>query len=775
MSARLRLAILGSLLLAPAGIALAAAPDDDAPAPGADAEPEGRALVRGEIRRAGDRSPLGGVKVFVYPAAIDARLGEVRDPKPAADEPLWVRTAETDEHGAFAIGDLPPSPGSSLALEVIIPGYLRARWIIDPTTTPRRGLRLFVRREEAAPYRTTVVSQKPRQTIAEPAPVERQLSREEIRTLPGSQGDPLRSLQALPGVARAPFGAGLLVLPGASPRQSQVFVGDHPIPFAFHLSGLSSVLPGGTLDDLSFAPSNFAPAYGNASGGLIVMGPRAGRRDAYHGEAYLDLGGVGAQAEGPVGKGSFLVAARRAHLDLPLRVVGSLNPYSAAIYPHYYDYQALYDRPLGGGRHLHVGFIGAGDRLSFRSPAETERERETWLEPQISFHRFDVAYRARVDRTSILITPALRLDSDYLEGIYFPGIASYKPRRNVVSTLRAQVDHRITSSWTLVVGADADIGRQTTEVETVDPMDPQGAPLTGSAVNSNITSQDHVYLGLYGEAVFRRGGTMLALGTRVSTFVVDGTDSFAVDPRLRLRQAIGERVTLSAGVGVYSQPWLSRVSGSIDLLLDYQPSTGHLLLPDQIRDNYRREELLDVGLRVLAEEGSRGLTHRAIDTRAKLPLGTCVNYFRSRDILLNALARAVFAHLTPDAASLRESAALPPSRERLVELMHELMARVMARPDLQIALWELRLESTRRPRLRELLTETLGEAFGLDLAFHREAGLPGGRREVVLLHLAIEGLILNTITLPEVLQVKQDRDALVEVIVERLVPKAEES
>ncbi len=189
-----------------------------------------------------------------------------------------------------------------------------------------------------------------------------------------------------------------------------------------------------------------------------------------------------------------------------------------------------------------------------------------------------------------------------------------------------------------------------------------------------------------------------------------------------------------------------------------------------VTNHARREHLLEVGLRVLAEEGSRGLTHRAIDVRAQLPLGTCVNYFRSRDILLNALARAVFAHLTPDAESLRESAARPPSRERLVELMHELMERVMERPDLQVALWELRLESTRRPRLRELLAETLGAAFGLDLAFHREAGLPGGRREVVLLHLAIEGLILNTITLPEVLGVHDDRDALVEAIVERLVP-----
>ncbi|MCA9656979.1 MAG: hypothetical protein KC486_01430, partial [Myxococcales bacterium] len=38
------------------------------------------ASVRGVLRRAGDRSPLAGVAVLVYPAPEGARLGEVRDP-----------------------------------------------------------------------------------------------------------------------------------------------------------------------------------------------------------------------------------------------------------------------------------------------------------------------------------------------------------------------------------------------------------------------------------------------------------------------------------------------------------------------------------------------------------------------------------------------------------------------------------------------------------------------------------------------------------------------
>ena len=40
-------------------------------------------------------------------------------------------------------------------------------------------------------------------------------------------------------------------------------------------------------------------------------------------------------------------------------------------------------------------------------------------------------------------------------------------------------------------------------------------------------------------------------------------------------------------------------------------------------------------------EGSRALTHRAVDARAELPAGTCANYFPSRSALLLAMAERI--------------------------------------------------------------------------------------------------------------------------------------
>jgi hypothetical protein len=345
------------------------------------------------------------------------------------------------------------------------------------------------------------------------------------------------------------------------------------------------VLPPGAIDELNFAPSNFAPAFGNASGGLVSMSPRAGRRDAYHGEAFLDLGGVGGLAEGPVGKGTFLVAARRAHLDLPLRAYAALNPYAQIIYPSYYDYQAFYDRPLGRGRRIHVGFIGAGDRLSFQTSENPGGERNVYFEPRLSFHRADVAYRAKIGDTSVLITPALRFDTNRVVFSETSMVPEPAPRRALLSTWRAQLDHDVTDALTFTLGADADIGRQTGDVAAGD----ERPEVFGSAATSNTTTLNHAYLGLYAEATYRRRGATIAAGTRFSAFVADGLDAFAVDPRLRLRQELGERWTLVAAIGTYTQPWIGTLSAGGRLFgFDGQSSTlyGQLVLPDQIRLNF---------------------------------------------------------------------------------------------------------------------------------------------------------------------------------------------
>lgn len=55
----------------------------------------------------------------------------------------------------------------------------------------------------------------------------------------------------------------------------------------------------------------------------------------------------------------------------------------------------------------------------------------------------------------------------------------------------------------------------------------------------------------------------------------------------------------------------------------------------------RRRELSDVAIQVLAEHGSRGLTHQQVDRTAGVPEGTTSYYFRTRAALLRAVGQRV--------------------------------------------------------------------------------------------------------------------------------------
>lgn len=55
----------------------------------------------------------------------------------------------------------------------------------------------------------------------------------------------------------------------------------------------------------------------------------------------------------------------------------------------------------------------------------------------------------------------------------------------------------------------------------------------------------------------------------------------------------------------------------------------------------RRRALCDAAIQVLAEQGSRGLTHGQVDRRAGLPDGTTSYYYRTREALLRGVGKRV--------------------------------------------------------------------------------------------------------------------------------------
>lgn len=186
------------------------------------------------------------------------------------------------------------------------------------------------------------------------------------------------------------------------------------------------------------------------------------------------------------------------------------------------------------------------------------------------------------------------------------------------------------------------------------------------------------------------------------------------------------------------------------------------------RNEARRAALVDAAIEVLARDGARGMTFRAVDTEAAVPLGTASNYFSSRDDLLTQAGARVYERLQPDEETVARQRAAGKDRETYAVLMRELVGRIAAFRTGYLALLELRLEATRRPGLRTVLTERVRADVEANVRYHEASGLPGDATAVKLLHLALNWLIVEQLTLPDVFT-PEERDRLVTAAVERIV------
>jgi DNA-binding transcriptional regulator YbjK len=183
-----------------------------------------------------------------------------------------------------------------------------------------------------------------------------------------------------------------------------------------------------------------------------------------------------------------------------------------------------------------------------------------------------------------------------------------------------------------------------------------------------------------------------------------------------------------------------------------------------VQNSERRTALVDAAIEVLARDGARGLTFRAVDLEAGVPAGTASNYFPNRDELLNQVGAHIHQRLTLPPAQVSST------RADLTGIMRAMFGHISGDRTGWLALLELRLESTRRPELRAALTETLRANLTGNIEGRRASGFPGDDLTTVLLYYAMTGLIIEHLTVPDVLSTF-DIDDLIAGFVERSLPE----
>lgn len=166
----------------------------------------------------------------------------------------------------------------------------------------------------------------------------------------------------------------------------------------------------------------------------------------------------------------------------------------------------------------------------------------------------------------------------------------------------------------------------------------------------------------------------------------------------------------------------------------------------------RRTLLLDTAITVIADQGLRGLTHRAVQEAAGLPHGSVTYYFKTWDLLVLAVVdRMIEVEKERSApavhAFLRAMATRPsePDYEQIAELLGNWWT---ASRELLLARFELELAGAREPLIREAMARCGAEFRQLAEIVALSAGSRDAQFDAQVMTKLIDGLMLDFVVRP---------------------------
>ncbi len=503
------------------------------------------ATLAGEVRSAEGEVPIEGATLELVAAEGEGGRHEAR----------------TNALGRFELPGLPPG---RYEVTVRAEGYapLRLQESLDPAErvtvryrlTPAAAEEVSEAEAAAGPVFEAVAE-------VEPPPREllrRTVEREQLEAMPGTRGDALRTVELLPGVGRPPAGAGLVIVRGASPQDSEVRLDGLRVPLLYHFGGLTSFFPGSLLERIDFYPGNFSARYGTRRGGIVEVVVREPREGGLHGRADLNLVDSSAVVEGDFGGGlrGFL-AARRSYVDFFFEEVVPADLLDVVAAPVYYDYQGMLQWRPGRRDRLRLLAFGSADRFRFilRQPLETDPALRGNLDLRTEFHYVHARWDRKLRRggRGMAVVRFGRSTGRFALGqdIYFEGgNYSLEGRTDWSVPLSGAVTWHLGAVVRLLPFDFRFRGPGPRQFEgNASNQDPLGSMQLLAAERQRTLLR----FGLYTESELRPVRALrLVLGLRLDHFGDIGRQVF--DPRAQLFWKLSERVTLRAGAGLYSQP-----------------------------------------------------------------------------------------------------------------------------------------------------------------------------------------------------------------------------
>ena len=507
----------------------------------------------------------------------------------------------TAADGTFELRGVPEGP-RTIHVEAggFLPGYLVEAVQANVVTE----IDVFLEKRPGAQQETVVWEKRTQREVTK-----RVLTQQELTRVPGTFGDAIRVVQRLPGVSRAPFGLGAVLIRGGAPEDSTILIDGHLTRILFHLGAGPSVINTDLVERLELFPGGQGARYGRAIAGAVDVVTRDPRTDTYSGKVTVDLLNTGFRLEGPLyldprdapaegveGNSNigFFLAGRRSYVAEVLNIGDTIGTFidlgvdTLTLAPRYSDYQAKLVWKLPGNQAISVALFGSHDDLDLALDASAlSPNAPSNVGITIGFHRLNPVWRwSSVDKNDDG-TPKLRawisplVETNYSENRF----DASQFRLDVIrGSLRAEVELRPTSGFGLVLGTDDTSARFTSFTDVPFALPDERLFPRPATSDPPRTLLDDVVIGssysVYAEADLRLGPLLVVAGGRTDLWTYYDQLRPAFDPRLAMRLDLVNHVVLKGSLGLYHQtasPFeLANKFGNPDLPLEqgWQASAG---------------------------------------------------------------------------------------------------------------------------------------------------------------------------------------------------------
>ena len=302
--------------------------------------------IQGTVYNNSTKAPLVGAEVRIV--EIDTRQ-------------------KTDENGTFVFSDIPA--GTYTLITTVPDTELLQRTPIVVKAEETLAPEIYVETTQYRLEEVEVTGESAPKTVSK-----KSLQSEEITRLPGTAGDVLRALPAIPGIGVANDYSGALYIRGGSDEDNLYYFDRVPVGYPYHFGGLVSSLSSEIIDRIDVYAGGYGAEYGVDSQAVIDIYSQDSSPADLRGKFNLNLLFSEGLLQGRFGeKGYWYAAGRRSYIDL---FIGSLSFETGAItaFPRFWDYQLKAGYDFNDKHQFFFNLFASGDRFSLKLDGENVDE-----------------------------------------------------------------------------------------------------------------------------------------------------------------------------------------------------------------------------------------------------------------------------------------------------------------------------------------------------------------------------------------------------------------